>query len=476
MDSKNQEADLVNKMLSMDLDLILDGTNIANVDLNARESYARTSFEDKRSAKVEMVSRWLEQAKHNQQEGQLGLEGLRRIEQNGDLHRMDQNGAKGLEKLTLEGLRRMDQNGAEGLDQKLALEGLRRIEQNVAEGLDEQLTLNGLRRIQQNGRLEDQMRLDGHLPSENWISGSFPSRAPATTVPAAFGPLDRIPTFRPRNRIPTQEMVDYNQRLPYQTQQTNLAPHMSASLPEHCGINVYVHQTRKISPLQSVNTEGLPTHVGSLPIHEESNPIHTEKNPIYNSRLSSRVNYTPGTDSIYNWTTLGSEFHPRSSSLGSGFQPFSTPMGRTRTIMEEQRPRSNTAMGQTRPILEERPRCSSLGGPMRPALVGQPGGPRVNPRRNNGQRVGAGKSVCNFCKTNGERSEVYQSHNTGPPGSVTCPNLFKHQCEICGATGKNAHTRGYCPQRESNDRPLVLALKSTQRRSDGRLRKESASW
>jgi len=454
MDSKNQEVDLVNKMLSMDLDLILDGTNIAPADLNARESNARTSFEERRSAKVEMVSRWLEQAKHSQQEGQLGLEGLRRIEQ---------NGAEGLEEKALEGLRRMEKNRAE-------VDELRRMEQNAAE-LDE------LRRMEQNGRLEDQMRLDGHLPSENWISGSFPSRAPSTSVPASFGPLDRIPTFRPRNRIPTQEMVDYNQRLPYQTQQQNQAPPMSASLPEHCGINVYVHQTRKINPLDRINTEGLPTYGESLPVQEESNPIHTAKNPMYNSRLSSRVNYTPGTDSIYNWTTLGSDSHPRRSSLGSGFQPFSTPMGRTLTIMEEQRPRSNTAMGRTRPILEEeRPRCSSLGGPMRPALVGQPGGPRVTPRRNNGQRVGAGKSVCNFCKTNGERSEVYQSHNTGPPGSVTCPNLFKHKCEICGATGRNAHTRGYCPQRENNDRPLVLALKSTQRRSDGRLRKESASW
>jgi len=408
--AKNQENDLVNKMLSMDLGLMLnDGKN---ADLNFQAQNVRTSLDKKMSSKVEMVSHWLQQAKQSQEEGQLGLEGLRR----------------------------MDQNGAEGLER--------------------------VNRMQQNGRLEDQMRLEGHLLSEHWTGGSFPSILPssfpsslATSFPSR-APSSTV-SFRSRHGIATQQMVDYKERLPLQNQQQSQALPMSTSLPEHYGFNVYVHQTDQNpyqflgNPLNSINREDHPAHRGSQPIHEENNPM-------YNARLGSR-NYTSGMDSIYDWTTLGSNFHPQSEasppSLGAGFQPFSTPMGRTPSILEEPRPRS-----------------SSLGGAMRPTLVGQPGGPRGNPRRYNGQRLGAGKRFCNFCKTNGERMEVYQSHNTGPPGSVTCPNLFKHQCEVCGSTGRNAHTRAYCPRRENNDRPLVLALKSTLRKSDGRLRKESCNW
>src|SRR5688572_16375619 len=30
-------------------------------------------------------------------------------------------------------------------------------------------------------------------------------------------------------------------------------------------------------------------------------------------------------------------------------------------------------------------------------------------------------------------------------GNVVCPILFKFKCRYCGATGKQAHTRRYCP-------------------------------
>lgn len=436
--AKNQEKDLVNKMLSMDLGLMLN--NGTNTDLNFREQNGRTSSDQKRNKKVEMVSHWLEQSKQSP-EDQLGLEGLRRL----------------------------DKNGASGW-----LEGLQRMDANETEGLGQQGTLEGLGRMQQSGGMEDQLRFEGlsqtqHLSTENWISGcfpsslptnctSFPSRTPSTTFHASFS----LP-----NSIATQQMVN-SEGLPYQSQSPliqlqNQPPPMSASLPEQCGFNVYVHKNQdqfngsplSVNPLNRMNQEGHLMHGESLPIPEEGNPV---MNPMYNPRLSSR-NYTPGMDATYNWTTLGSDFDHRNEacpSLGSGFQPFSTPMGTNPPFFEDQRPRSN-----------------SLGGTMRPALVGQPGGPRGNPRRYNGQRGGAGKRFCNFCKTNGEIAAVFQSHSTGPPGDVTCPNLFKHKCEVCGATGRNAHTRAYCPLRQNNDRPLVLALKNTLRKSDGRLRKES---
>jgi len=139
-----------------------------------------------------------------------------------------------------------------------------------------------------------------------------------------------------------------------------------------------------------------------------------------------------------------------SSGFGNGFQPFST--GRSED--------------------GDRTRSQCLGGGMRPTLIGQPGVSRYNGgRRYSGPRStnGHGKKFCNFCKTNGESSSVYLNHNIGAPGAVTCPNLFKHACEICGASGRNAHTRGYCPQRDTNE-CVVLAVKGTQRKSDGSFR------
>jgi len=78
---------------------------------------------------------------------------------------------------------------------------------------------------------------------------------------------------------------------------------------------------------------------------------------------------------------------------------------------------------------------------------------------------------CGFCKTNSESSQVYTSHclRDANTGDVICPQLAKHVCEFCGATGTKAHTRAYCPQGEGavGKVPLPIALKSTQRKSDG---------
>lgn len=53
---------------------------------------------------------------------------------------------------------------------------------------------------------------------------------------------------------------------------------------------------------------------------------------------------------------------------------------------------------------------------------------------------------CGFCFQNKEPSQVYMSHQLkDSQGNVTCPQLFKHVCEVCGSTGSQAHTRSYCP-------------------------------
>lgn len=54
---------------------------------------------------------------------------------------------------------------------------------------------------------------------------------------------------------------------------------------------------------------------------------------------------------------------------------------------------------------------------------------------------------CNFCKKNGEIPFIYQSHELkNDEGKVMCPVLRKYRCEMCNATGDNAHTKKYCPK------------------------------
>lgn len=83
---------------------------------------------------------------------------------------------------------------------------------------------------------------------------------------------------------------------------------------------------------------------------------------------------------------------------------------------------------------------------------------------------------CKFCRNNGETSHHYKSHTLRNPstGILVCPVLRDHVCDICGATGDDAHTRNYCPKlkRENLQRKLALPieLKRTRRQSDGSFR------
>ncbi|MBN3285186.1 NANO1 protein, partial [Polyodon spathula] len=67
-------------------------------------------------------------------------------------------------------------------------------------------------------------------------------------------------------------------------------------------------------------------------------------------------------------------------------------------------------------------------------------------------RTHGGSKFCVFCKKNEESKKVYSSHRLKDGDRVLCPYLRRYTCQHCGATGDQAHTKRYCPQRNQDCR------------------------
>ena len=96
---------------------------------------------------------------------------------------------------------------------------------------------------------------------------------------------------------------------------------------------------------------------------------------------------------------------------------------------------------------------STMSTPLQPPPRGSRSGP-LKPGRE-----------CKFCKNNGESPESYRSHVLRNPstGQLICPVLREHRCEVCGATGDDAHTRSYCPKlKMEQKKSLPVMLKGDQ--------------
>ncbi|KAK6477866.1 nanos-like protein 1-like [Huso huso] len=73
-----------------------------------------------------------------------------------------------------------------------------------------------------------------------------------------------------------------------------------------------------------------------------------------------------------------------------------------------------------------------------------------SPALNQPDPTDGGSKLCVFCKKNGESRKVYNSHSFKDGDKVLCPYLRRYKCPRCSATGDQAHTKRYCPQRNTD--------------------------
>ncbi|CAF1025493.1 unnamed protein product [Didymodactylos carnosus] len=70
------------------------------------------------------------------------------------------------------------------------------------------------------------------------------------------------------------------------------------------------------------------------------------------------------------------------------------------------------------------------------------------------------RKICSFCKSNGESSSVYTSHNLrDAANNIECPVLMAYTCPKCGASGNKAHTIKYCTSLSENERVSLPTVK-----------------
>lgn len=65
----------------------------------------------------------------------------------------------------------------------------------------------------------------------------------------------------------------------------------------------------------------------------------------------------------------------------------------------------------------------------------------------NGENFTIDQMSCCFCKNNGEKDAIYNSHPLKDSlGKIVCPILREYVCPKCGESGDYAHTNKYCPE------------------------------
>ncbi|XP_055696451.1 uncharacterized protein LOC129797679 [Lutzomyia longipalpis] len=89
--------------------------------------------------------------------------------------------------------------------------------------------------------------------------------------------------------------------------------------------------------------------------------------------------------------------------------------------------------------------------PMKPHTIDASWNARDQPfmeYKRRAKKVKEQKPYCVFCMNNKEPFETYMSHSVKDArGNVTCPRLYAYVCPRCSASGNQAHTIKYCPEK-----------------------------